>query len=95
MTAYFGNRNTTVGGLVSRDFRQGFGPEEYMLKHAFPGDYQICCNYFSNHQQSLTGGTTILLTFFTNYMRPTEKAEMVTVRLNSTASMLPVCTVTV
>jgi Ca-activated chloride channel family protein len=93
--AYYGHRNTIIGGFVSRDFTQGYGPEEYMLKKAPKGEYKICCNYYSNHQQSLTGGTTILLTFFTNYMRPEEKSETVTVRLTSTASLLPVCTITV
>ncbi len=93
--AYFGNRHTPIGGFVSRDFREGFGPEEYMLKAAQPGEYKISCNYYSSQQQTLTGGTTILLTFFTNYMRQDEKSEMVTVRLVTTASQLPVCTVTV
>ncbi len=93
--AYYGSRESPIGGYVSRDFRQGYGPEEYMLKVAPKGGYEIKCNYYSSQQQTLTGGTTILLTFFTNYMRPTEKAEMVTVRLQTTASQLPVCTITV
>ncbi|KAL0490362.1 vault and TPR domain protein [Acrasis kona] len=93
--ASYSNRNTMIGGHVSRDFRQGYGPEEYMLRVAPKGSYKVAANYFSNHQQSLHGGTTVLLTFFTNYMRPNEKSETITVRLVTTANRLPVCTIDV
>ncbi|KAL9647827.1 hypothetical protein ABK040_008102 [Willaertia magna] len=92
---YFGYNRTKIGGYVSRDFRQGYGPEEYMLKKAQPGTYRAYTNYFANHQQSLTGGTTVLCTFFTNYMRPNEKREMVTVRLTTNKQDIDVCEITV
>ncbi|KAL0490963.1 YfaP [Acrasis kona] len=94
-SASYSNRNTIIGGHVSRDFRHGYGPEEYMLKVAPQGLYKVMVNYYANHQQSLSGGTTVLLTFFTNYMRHDEKAELVTVRLTQTANMLPVCDIKV
>ncbi|KAL0483404.1 YfaP, partial [Acrasis kona] len=94
-TACYSRRDTTIGGHVSKDFRQGYGPEEYMLKVAPSGTYKVMINYFKNHQKSLSGGTTVLLTFFTNYMRPNEKSETVTVRLTSIASMLEVCSIKV
>ncbi|KAL9644814.1 hypothetical protein ABK040_009272 [Willaertia magna] len=92
---YYGYNRTKIGGYVSRDFRQGYGPEEYMLKKAQPGNYRAYTNYFANHQQSLTGGTTVLCTFFTNYMRPNEKREMVTVRLTTNKQDIDVCEITV
>lgn len=92
---YFGNSRSRIGGYVSRDFRQGYGPEEYMIRKAEKGDYAVSANYFASHQQSLTGGTTILCTFFTNYMRPDEKSEVITVRLTTNKSDVPVCTISV
>ena len=29
--AFYSHNRTTIGGLVSRDFTQGYGPEEYMV----------------------------------------------------------------
>jgi hypothetical protein len=40
-----------------------------MIKNGFPGNYHICANYYSNHRQDLTGGTTIWFTIYTNYMK--------------------------
>ena len=39
--AYYGYRKTLIGGLVSRDFTQGYGPEEYLLKEAVKGSFNI------------------------------------------------------
>jgi hypothetical protein len=80
--AYFGNRRTEMGGLVSRDFRNGYGPEEYMLKVAPPGLFKITTNYFGGQEvSSLTGPTTLLLSIFTNYGRPNQTANLTTIRL--------------
>ena len=38
--AYYAHNRTKIGGCVSRDFTRGYGPEEYMLKGAFPGAYR-------------------------------------------------------
>jgi tetratricopeptide (TPR) repeat protein len=92
---YYVHKNTAIGGLLSKDFTRGQGPEWYMLKQAPSGEYAITAKYFSNHQQSLTGGTTVICTFFTNYMRPNEKSETVTLRLTSNKNETPVCVINV
>jgi len=79
--AYYGNRRTKIGGLNSRDFTRGYGPEEYMVKKAYPGTYNVKTNYFGSSQASLTGPTTLLLSIFTNYGRPTQECQMSTIRL--------------
>jgi len=83
---YYGHNRTTMGGLVSRDFTHGYGPEEYLIRKAVPGKYQVRAKYFANHKQSLTGGTTILLHIFTNYGRPKlEKSFKTTIRLQTSS----------
>ncbi len=79
--AYYGHPETVIGGLVSRDFRDGYGPEEYVLKKAIPGNYTIKANYFASHQQSLCGPCTVIVNIFTNYARPEEKKQVLTLRL--------------
>jgi len=79
---YFGHKRTKIGGLCSRDFTRGYGPEEYMVRNAYPGTYVITTNYFSSSQASLTGPTTLLLGLFTNYGRPDQEVQMTTIRLS-------------
>jgi len=46
-TCYTFNNNTTTGGLLSRDFTKGYGPEEYIVRQALPGDYHVSVKFFS------------------------------------------------
>jgi Ca-activated chloride channel family protein len=80
--AYYGHKETRIGGLNSRDFRRGYGPEGYVLKRAYPGTYKIKTNYFSSHQASLTGPTTVILSITTNFGRENQKTATTLVRLN-------------
>ncbi len=79
--AYYSNNRTRIGGLVSRDFTQGYGPEEYVIHEAMPGTYTVKANYFGSRAQTLTGAVTVQLELFTNYGRPNEKRQAITLRL--------------
>jgi tetratricopeptide (TPR) repeat protein len=78
---YYEHTLTTIGGAISKDFTQGYGPEEYSLRRAMAGQYAIQANFFGSGQQKLTGPTTIQATIFTDYGRPTEKRQSSTLRL--------------
>lgn len=77
----YGHNRTASGGHMSRDFTQGYGPEEYCLRRAPSGRYTIRANYFGSSQQQLTGGTTVQATVITDWGRPTEKRRHLTLRL--------------
>ncbi len=79
--ASYSHNLTEIGGLVSRDFTEGYGPEEYVLRRAVPGVYQIKAHYYSSHRQSLVGPCTVLVNVFTNYGRSDEKKRVLTLRL--------------
>jgi tetratricopeptide (TPR) repeat protein len=81
--AYYGHKLTALGGLVSRDFRDGYGPEEYVLKKAVSGSYKIKAHYFASHQQTVCGPCTVTVTVFTNYGRPDESRQVLTLRLDA------------
>jgi len=80
--AFYGHNRTSIGGLVSRDFTQGYGPEEYLLHGSKPGVYKVFAHYFGSHQQTITGAATIAATVFTDFGRPTEKKQVLTLRLD-------------
>jgi hypothetical protein len=80
--AFYSHNRTTIGGLVSRDFTQGYGPEEYMVRRAQPGSYRIFAHYYGSNQQTVMGAATITATVFTDFGRPTEKKQVLTLRLD-------------
>lgn len=65
--AYYGNRFTSIGGKVSEDLTQGFGPEEYMIRKAPDGQYLVRTDYFADERQSISGPTVLYLDIYTFY----------------------------
>ncbi|MBQ9539797.1 MAG: DUF2135 domain-containing protein, partial [Treponema sp.] len=64
---YYGNKLTANGGRMSRDFTQGYGPEEFCIKVAPGGKLKIEANYFGNHQQKLLQPVTVQAEVYTNF----------------------------
>lgn len=78
---YYAQVATTQGGRMSRDFTGGYGPEEFSLRKAKPGKYQVQANFFGHRQQLVAGATTVQLRLSTGFGTPAAKEEMITVRL--------------
>jgi uncharacterized protein DUF2135 len=83
---------TAIGGHLSRDMTSGYGPEEYAVRRAKPGAYQIQADYYSSSSASLLGPTTAQATIVTDYGRPNERSESVTVRLTEDGDAVEVGT---
>ena len=79
--AMYNHNRTTIGGLVSHDFTQGYGPEEYLVRRAPHGMYKIDANYFGSQATRLLGPVTVQVDVFTNYGRPNERGKSLTLRL--------------
>ncbi len=79
--AFYQHNRTTIGGLVSRDFTQGYGPEEYLVRRAAHGMYKIDANYFGSRATRLLGPVTVQVDVLTNYGRPNEQRKSLTLRL--------------
>src|SRR5207302_3943495 len=62
---------------------------------ALPGNYAIKVHYYGSRQQTLIGPTTMVATVFTNWGRPDEKREVLTLRLDSPRDMEEVGVVTI
>jgi hypothetical protein len=86
------NPLTAIGGRLSRDLTGGYGPEEYAVRRARPGAYLIEADYYSSSSASLLGATTAQATIITDYGRPGEKSESVTVRLTDSDDAVEVGT---
>jgi len=79
--AYYGHNLTTIGGKVSRDFTQGYGPEEYSLRRAMHGTYKIKSHFYGSSAADLIGAVTLQVDVYTNFGRPSEKRRSLTFRL--------------
>jgi len=79
--AYYGHQRTTIGGNVSRDFTDGYGPEEYIVRKAMNGMYKIETDYFGSSAAELIGAVTLQVDVFTNYGRANEQRRSITLRL--------------
>jgi tetratricopeptide (TPR) repeat protein len=63
----YSHRSTEIGGRLSNDFTQGFGPEQFLLKKAIKGKYKIKTNFFGERQNILSGPTTVMAEVYLYY----------------------------
>jgi Ca-activated chloride channel homolog len=87
---YYSHALTTIGGAITRDFTQGYGPEEYAVRRALVGAYKVQANYYGSRAQSLTGPTTVQATVITDFGRPGEKRQSLTLRLTEAKEIVDV-----
>ena len=80
--AYYKNRRTASGGFVSQDITTGYGPEEYLQLKGQKGVYKVLTHYYGSSQQRLTGPATATATVYTNWGRPAEKRQILSLRLD-------------
>ncbi|MDB5087649.1 MAG: TonB-dependent Receptor Plug Domain protein [Mucilaginibacter sp.] len=78
---YYSHNRTEIGGRISHDMTQGFGPEQFLLKNAIKGTYKIEINYYGDRQATIAGPTTIMAELFTHYGTPQEKKEIIVLQM--------------
>jgi Ca-activated chloride channel family protein len=80
--AFYANRLTYQGGHMSRDFTGGLGPEEFMLKRAKPGTYEVRVNFYGHRQQVLSPYTTVMMKFSSGFGTDHQKDQDIVLRLS-------------
>ncbi|MDY0165077.1 MAG: VIT domain-containing protein [Thermoguttaceae bacterium] len=79
--ADYSHNRTTIGGMITRDFTGGYGPEDYLLRKAMKGMYTIQANFYGSQATRLLGAVTVQVDVFTHFGRPNQKRKSLTVRL--------------
>lgn len=87
---YYKHTRTKIGGRISNDMTEGFGPENFILKKAVNGEYKITIDYYSDSKQKISGPTFLKVTIFKNYGRKTETENTVIYRLDKEEAELEV-----
>jgi Vault protein inter-alpha-trypsin domain/Uncharacterized protein conserved in bacteria (DUF2135) len=80
---YYSNKQTAVGGRISDDFTQGYGPEQFMLRKAPHGKYKVMMNYFSDSQQKIAGPVTVMAEIYTHYGKPNQQRKTVAFQMKN------------
>ena len=78
---FYKHNRTSIGGKISKDMTQGFGPEEFTLKNAIKGDYYVKIKYFGDRYQKIENPTFLKITIFKYYGSQKETKEIKIIRL--------------
>ena len=72
---FYKNQNTTLGGRLSEDQTQGYGPERYQMVKAAPGNYTVLVHYFQQNPNLIGGETHVNVAITRNAGTPQEVVE--------------------
>jgi Vault protein inter-alpha-trypsin domain len=61
---YYAQTTTEAGARFSKDFTQGYGPEQYLLRNAIKGKYQITSNFYGETTLTENGPATVMVEIY-------------------------------
>lgn len=70
---YYGHTSTEIGAKFSKDFTQGYGPEQYLLRNTVKGKFQIKTNFYGESALTENGPTTVMVEIYTTKNGRTER----------------------
>lgn len=70
---YYSHKSTEAGARFSKDFTEGYGPEQYLIRNAVKGKYQIKTNYFGESELTENGPATVMVEIYTTKAGKTTK----------------------
>ncbi|PIE24163.1 MAG: hypothetical protein CSA62_04995 [Planctomycetota bacterium] len=78
---YYEHPRTKIGGRLTRDVTQGYGPEMYVLPQAQHGVYQIKAHYFARRRNRASARSKVLVTIYEDWGGKYEKLTRKTIKL--------------
>ena len=84
---FYSHPKTAMGGSMTRDVTQGYGPEMYVLPKTKAGKYLIKAKYYSSDSTRLTTRTKVAVTVYRNWGKSNETVERQVVKLESTGEV--------
>lgn len=74
---YYGTKLSSSGGQISNDMTDGYGPEEYAIRRAPTGEYQVRVNGFDADRINPNGPGHVLIRLIRDFARPGVKQTLV------------------
>lgn len=66
---FYSQPHSQIGGRISNDMTDGFGPEEYLLKKTIKGKYKVFADFYGSNALIPTGPVKIKADIYLNYGR--------------------------
>jgi hypothetical protein len=79
--ADYSNDETRIGGRISNDMTEGYGPEEYLLRRAPTGTFTVRADVYSADELNPNGASRITARLIRNFGRSDEREETVEIEL--------------
>ncbi len=79
--ASYSNQLTAIGGQVSNDMTDGYGPEQYLLRKAPSGEYSVKTDFYSESEYNPNGAVTVRTRITKNFARKNEVTKTIIVEL--------------
>lgn len=83
--AIYSNPLTAMGGRLSNDMTAGFGPEEYLLRRAPDGRFQVAADVFAADPLDPNGPSIVTARLTHNFGRADERTEVMDLELQPDA----------
>ncbi len=78
---YYAHAETRMGGKLTRDVTQGYGPEMYTLPKAKAGVFQVRAKYYASNANRLSARTKVYATVYEDWGRTNERVTRKVVSL--------------
>jgi len=91
---YYKHRKTKMGGRLTQDVTQGFGPEMFLLREAQPGAYRIAAKYYAADRLRTSGRVAVDVVVYRGWGRPGVTVERRTVVLRTRKDATDIAQVT-
>jgi hypothetical protein len=78
---FYSHRKTALGGELTQDVTQGYGPEMYVMKKAKSGNYKVRAQYFAQQRNRASARTKVYAEVIEGWGTPQEKVSEKTVTL--------------
>ena len=79
---YYGDKLSSAGGQISNDMTDGYGPEEYAIRRAPRGAYQVRINGYDADRLNPNGPGHVLVRLIRNFARRDQQETLVDVDLS-------------
>jgi len=71
------------GGKLSGDITNGYGPEEYVIRRALPGTYDIRANTFASDPANPNGPSSLTVRLIRNFGRADQSEELMDIEMGA------------
>ena len=92
---YYAHKTTAAGARFSKDFTQGYGPEQYLIRNAVKGKYIIRTNYFGESTLTENGPATVMVEIYTKRANGVTERKLQTVQLGKIKEDQPLAVITI